>query len=154
MSRGIYDIDRDIEACVDTETGEVNEEALTALVMEREQKIDQLICWIKDMDNDITGIECEIGALKARKDHIEHTQERIKTYVQTALAGEKFKSDRNAVTYRKSSKVIVPDVWALPEEYVKYATPTPNKAMIKQAIQAGEEVKGASIEESISMIIK
>ena len=50
MNMNIYDIDKAIEACVDTETGEIIDgEKLDALQMERAAKIEGVACWVKNL---------------------------------------------------------------------------------------------------------
>ena len=48
--RALYEIDNDILACVDKETGEiVDTEKLESLEIEREKKIEGVILWRKDL---------------------------------------------------------------------------------------------------------
>ena len=56
----LYDIRKDIEACVDAETGEIiDAEKLASLQVERDEKISNIACWIKNLLIDIEGIKAE-----------------------------------------------------------------------------------------------
>lgn len=46
----LYEINEAIMACVDVETGEIIDlDRLNALEMERDRKISNVACWIKDL---------------------------------------------------------------------------------------------------------
>ena len=75
-------------------------------------------------------------------------------WLKKALDGQKFKTEKTEVNFRKTQKVEVIDIWELNEDYVKYSDPTPDKAAIKRAIKAGEDVKGAKLIDDISMTVK
>ena len=75
-------------------------------------------------------------------------------WLKNALNGQKFKTEKAEVSFRKTSKVEVLDIWELNEDFVKYSDPTPDKAAIKRAIKAGEDVKGAKLIDDISISIK
>ena len=59
-----------------------------------------------------------------------------------------FKTERNTLTVRKGSPlVVIDDESLLPDELVNVKTiVTPDKLKIKEAIEAGDNVKGAHIE--------
>jgi len=150
----LYEYDIAIEACIDPETGEVDEAQMSALVMEKQEKIEGMLLYAKELEATAKAIGDEQKALGERKEKATRTAENIRNYVQQALAGEKFSTPRVSVTYRRSSAVVVPDVWLIPEEYRKYSTPTADKVKIKDALKLGEEVEGAYLEEHTSMIVK
>lgn len=154
MNRSIYDINADIEACVDIETGEVDVERLESLEIERDAKIENMACYIKDLDALINAIADEQKALGERKKSLAKTRDNITALLKNTLQGEKFKTARCAVSYRKSKSVVCPDVYALPAEYWNYGAPTANKTAIKDAITSGVDVPGAWIEENTAVIIK
>ena len=57
----LYEIDKAIMECVDLETGEIiDTEQLDKLTMEREAKLENVACWIKEL-------KVEAEALKAGK---------------------------------------------------------------------------------------
>ena len=159
----IYDIDARImeafEAAVDEDTGEiVNEEAyaaLDALQEARDKKIENVLLWIKDLKSDAEQLKKEKQALEARQKATEKKFESLTEYVKRALGGAKFQTSRVAVSYR-ASKVVeyIGSVNTLPEEYLRRKEPELNKVAIKEALEKGIEVPGASLVAKSNMIIK
>ena len=154
--RPLYEIDNEIVSCVDMETGEiVDEERLEALEMEREKKIEAIILWRKDLLAEASAVKTEAQALSKRAKVCENKAEQLKKYVERALDGEKFKTERCQVSYRKSSRVVIDDVKLLPVEVWKELSEDwISKTKIKEMIEAGKECTGAHIDETPGIIIK
>ncbi len=151
----LYDIDAAILACVDLETGEIiDEEQLAALQMEREQKIESVALWYKNLLSDAAQYAAEEAVFKQKKQQAHAKAEKLKAYLLDALQGEKYKSTRVSISYRNTPRVIVDDVLNLPPRFVRFADPEPNKTEIAAAIKNGEEVNGAHLESNQSIIIK
>lgn len=147
---------------IDEETGELlNAAELDALQMERNEKLESIALWIKDLDAEATAIKAEHDALTDRQRAKERKRDSLKRYLQTALNGEKFETARCKVSYRKTSSVQVNEFvfepWAkehapeLLRETIEYK---PEKAAIKDAIRAGMTVIGAQLVESTSMTVR
>ena len=151
----LYEIDAAILSCVDLETGEIIDfEQLQALQLEREQKIESVALWYKNLLSDAEQYAAEEAAFKKKKQSAQAQAERLKEYLRDALGGDKYKSTRVSISYRSTPRVIVEDVLSLPPRFVRFAAPEPDKTAIKDAIKNGEEVNGAHIESSQSIIIK
>ena len=151
----LYEINAAILSCVDLETGEIIDiDQLHALQMEREQKIENVALWYKNLLSDAAQYAAEEAAFKKKKQQAQAQAERVKAYLLDALQGEKYKSARVSIHYSNSSRVVVDDVLNLPPRFVRFAEPEPNKTEIAAAIKNGEEVNGAHIERSQSIIIK
>ena len=160
----IYEIDNAIidayEKAIDPETGEVLDEALLAsleqLQMERETKCENIACWIKDLLGDAEKIKAEAKNLSARAKAAENKAERLKAYLEWALDGQKLKTARCSVSYRTSKAVeIDPEALAfMPERFLRFKDPEPDKKAIGDAIKAGEQIAGCRLVENVSMIIK
>ena len=151
----LYEIDEAILSCIDTETGEIlDAEKLNALQIEREEKLENVALWIKNLTSDAEALKAEKQAFAERQKAAESKAESLKKWLTEALAGEKFKTTKVAVSFRKTKSVQVADIWQLDESYVKYAEPTADKAAIKKAIEAGQEVAGATLVENVSCSIK
>lgn len=151
----LYEINEQIAACIDAETGEVIDiDRLTELHMEREQKLENVALWIKDLTAEAAAIKAEKQKLAERQAAAESKAESLKVWLSEQLAGQKFSTARCAVTFRKSKSVNVTDIWKLPEDYLKYSDPTPDKKALKAALDSGETIEGAEIVENISTIIK
>jgi hypothetical protein len=151
----LYEIDAAIAACVDPETGEIIDvEQLQALQLEREQKVENVALWYKNLLSDAEQYAAEEAAFKKKKLRAQAQAERLKQYLLDALGGDKYKSARVSISYRSAPRVVVDDVLNLPPRFVRFADPEPNKTAIAAAIKDGEEVHGAHIESNVSIIIK
>lgn len=154
--RPLYEIDADIMGCVDTETGEIVDiEKLKALEMERDAKIEGVILWRKDLLAEMEAVKNEAKKLTERARVAENKAEQLKRYIAYALEGQKFKTERCSVSYRKTTSVIIDDFKAVPKNYWKEPKEDwVSKDLIKEALQGGYEVAGAHQEEKQSIIIK
>lgn len=151
----LYEIDEAIMSCVDEETGEVIDiEKLEELQMERDKKIEGIGCWIKNLLSDAEQLKIEKDKLSDRQKACESKAKNLKEYLQNYLEGEKYKSPKVVISYRKTESVDVPDWRMIPESYLRYKDPEPDKTAIKKAIKAGEVVPGCGIVVNQSMQIK
>ena len=154
----LYDIEYEITNCVDSETGEIiDEQRLDALQMAREKKIENILLWIKNLKSEAGAIREEEKKLADRRQSDEKKAESLTQYVQNVLNGEKFKTSRVVVSYRKSEAAIVDDLQLMQEtcdEYLKYKDPEPDKAKIKAALKDGITVPGCHLEERQNITIK
>lgn len=151
----LYEIDEAILSCIDTETGEIlDADKLNALQIEREEKLENVALWIKDLTAEAAALKAEKQAFADRQKAAENKAESLKKWLTDALNGEKFKTTKVAVSFRKTKSVQVEDIWKLDDSFVKYAEPTPDKAAIKKAIEAGQEVAGATLVENVSCSVK
>lgn len=145
---------------IDEETGEIKDyDAFEKLYIERDKKIENTLLWYKNETAEAEAIKKEIDVLKARKERCENIAKRLKSYASAALGGEKFRTSKVSVSYRKSSSVETdPEFieWAEKnaDEFLKYAPPEPNKTAIKNAINSGLDIKFAHIEEKNNILIK
>ena len=162
--RALYDIDAAILACVDQETGEIfDPEQLDALVMEREQKLEGVALWIKDLKAEAEAVKAEADKLNARKKAIDNKVENLKTWLMYALGGEKLKTVRCNVYQTHSQKLSVPDEPGLisflqtlnePEKFLRFKEPELKKDDIKKALKDGYEIPGAALEETEGLVIR
>lgn len=151
----IYEIDQAIMECVDLETGEIiDTEQLDKLQMERDAKLENVACWIKDLKAEAEALKAEKLAFAERQRVAENKMESLKKWLAYTLNGEKFKTVRASVTFRTTDKVEVADIYKLDENYLRYKEPEADKDAIKKAIKAGQEVAGATLVSSTSVIIK
>jgi len=150
------EIDRAIQNCIDPETGEILDDTseLDALTLARDEKIENIACYIKNLKADAEAIRTEEKKLAERRKTCENRAEWLKKYLANNLQGEKFKSPRVAVSWRRSQAVVVEDIRKLPEDYLRYKDPEPDKTAIKDAIKKGFDVEGAELVDNLSMVIK
>ena len=151
----LYEIDQAILNCIDLETGEIiDTEQLDKLTMERETKLENIACWIKELKAEAEALKAEKMAFAKRQQVAENKMESLKKYLAYALNGQAFKSTRASVTFRKSQAVEVADIWKLDENYLRYKEPEADKTAIKEALKQGKTVAGATLVENTSVIIK
>ena len=161
----LYEIDAAILACVDQETGEViDPEALDALQMEREKKLEGVALWVKDLKAEAEAISNEVKALTARKKAAENRAERLKAWLAQALEGGTFKTSRVRISYTHNTRLNVIDEQSVvnyiqtkcaePEQFLKFALPEIRKDAVKAAIKEGAEFPGACLEATESVVIK
>ena len=161
--RSLYEIDTAIMSLVDMETGEILDyEAFSELKMEREQKIENMALWYKDLCAEAAAIKAEEKNLAARRKDCEKKAEKLQAHLAQLLAGDKFKTARVACTFRTSRSVQIKDEAefikamqdAKMDEYLNYPEPTVNRTAITQAIKSGQIVPGAELVENSNISIK
>ena len=155
----LYEIDSAILDCIDLETGEViDTERLDALNMERDAKIENVVCWIKDLKAEAEAIKAEKQKLAERQKVAENKAESLKKWVAYALSGQKFSTAKCSVSFRNTESVEVTEegLEALMKEHdelLTYKAPEPNKTAIKQALKDGLSVAGVQLVQNVSTII-
>ena len=151
----IYEIDKAIMDCVDLETGEIiDTKQLDKLQMERDAKLENVACWIKELKVEAEALKAEKMAFAERQKIAENKMESLKKYLAYALNGKGFNSTRTSVSFRKSQSVEVADIYKLDENYLRYKEPEADKTAIEEALKAGKTVAGATLVENTSVIIK
>ena len=151
----LYDIDIAILSCVDPETGEIIDgERLAELQMERDQKIESVALWYKNLLSDAAQYKAEKDAFAEKEKRAKDKAASLKVWLAEALGGEKFKTIRVGISYRKSEQAVVDDLSAIDEAYLKYKDPEPDLIALKAAIKAGEVIQGCHIEEKQNIQIR
>ena len=172
MGMTLYDIDAQIAALdgaaeddmlIDEETGELVSvaQALDALRMEREAKLENVACWVKNLSAEADAIREEENRLIKRRKAAETKAANLKAWLLTSMTREdgttdKLKTGRVMVSVKRNPpSTVVDDEALLPWAYrtVKEIV-AQDKAAIKAAILAGEEVPGAHLEYGRSVVIK
>ena len=152
----LYQIDQGILECIDFETGEVlDPDRLENLQMERNQKIENVACWIKNLLSDAEAIKAEKESLADREAKCRKKADSLKVWLEKALEGQKFSTARCAVSFRRSETVEVADMALIPAELLRVKTEVePNKAAIKALLKEGREVVGCRLIENQNVQIK
>lgn len=152
----LFDIDERLAACVkldesrvvDTESGEIIDlEAIAALEMERDKKIENLGCWYKNLLAEAEALKAQKNAFAEREKARRAKAESLKGFLGRYLNGKKFETAKVAMSFRKSEAVefdakCIGDV---PEEFLKFKDPELDKVAVKKAIKAGETVPGCEL---------
>lgn len=161
----LFDIDEKLAACVkldesrvvDTESGEIIDlEAIAALEMERDKKIENLGCWYKNLLAEAEALKAQKNAFAEREKAAKAKAESLKGFLGRYLNGKKFETAKVAMSFRKSEAVefdakCIGDV---PEEFLKFKDPELDKVAVKKAIKAGESVPGCELVQRQNLQIK
>ena len=158
----LYEIDQKMmeafAAAVDSETGEIIDEEMKdsfdQLAIDRDQKIENICLFIKNLRAEAAALKAEKEAFAAREKASENKAESLLRYLKGYLNGEAFKTTRAAVSWRRTKSVKIDDLSMIPADYVTLPDPVPNKMAIRRAITAGETVPGAELVENQSMTVR
>ena len=159
----LFEIDAEIESCiklesgdfVNTETGEIIDiAALDALKMERDKKVRNIACWIRNLDAEIKGLEEQEKTFRSRKTAKKNKMEQLKSYLAAYLNGKKWENKEVVVSWRKSESVEVTDMKQLSSYYLRYKEPEVNKTLLKADLKAGVVLNGAELVTKNNMSVK
>ena len=150
----LYEINKAMQECINLETGEIDLELFEKLQLEKDEKIENVALWIKNISSDVEGMENEKKAFEERIKASKNKIISLKAYLEMTLNGEKFQTAKCSITFRKSKSVEVTDILKLEKDYLKYADPTADKTAIKKAIESGVIIAGASLVENLNVQIK
>ena len=140
---------------VDTETGEViDTEAIESLEMERDTKIRNIACWIRNLDAEEKALAEQEKIYRDRKNATHNKKEDLKSYLARYLNGKNWKNAEVSVGWRKSEAVEVTDVGKLSSYYLRYKEPEPNRTLLKADLKAGVKLEGAVLTEKNNIQIK
>lgn len=164
MEKSLYKIDQDLMALLEAiaeQEGEITPEQDEQLAINRYEletkavdysmAILQLNAWVEMADK-------EAKRVTAIKNAYKKTSETLKQRITDAMERYDIKEVKDAtikVSLRKSVQTIIDDLDQVPKQYktVKVET-TPDKTAIKKAIQEGELIEGAHLEEKNNLQIK
>ena len=140
---------------IDEETGEItNADDLDALEIERDEKIDNIALWIKNLASDAEAYKREKENFAKKEQAAKKKVESLKDYLSMNLRGEKFKTDRVQISWRRSEAVEIIDEAKVPAGWFVPQDPKLDKAGIKAALKDGEEIPGVTLKEKNSIQIK
>ena len=163
--RALYEINQDILDCVDMETGEIlDTEKLDALQMEREQKLEGVALWVKDLKAEAEAVKEEADKLTARKKALENKIDGLKNWLLYALDGGRLQTPRCKVYLTHNQRLAVADEPGLVEylmsaltyreQFLRFKEPELKKDDIKKALKEGTIIPGAALEETEGLVIK
>lgn len=168
MELKIYEIPSQIQAAlnaleVDEETGEiVGWERLDELTQGAADKIANTARFIRYAEVQIDAMEKAIAGIKARKQSAQNLVDKLSVLAVNALFAlpdgkAKVEEPDIKVTARPSDVVLIDDETLLDEKFFNIKIKQEknvSKTAIKDAIKAGEEVKGARLVKSYKLQIK
>ena len=155
----LYDYIKEIDDIIEKSTdddGVISDEVLQRLdelELEKSDKVDNCIKYYKSRKAIAEALKTEKLALAKRQQIAENEAERMKEYLAFCLDGSKWESVAGKISYRNSKAVVIDNEDSVPMDY-KVATYKVDKTRIKDAIEHGENVIGAYIEERVNTVIK
>ncbi len=170
----LYQIDAQIESaltnCTDPETGEFDEtkysEMMADLEETREQKIENIALYIKNLTAEVAAIREEEKNLASRRKAKENRVESLKKYLAEYLEGKKFETARAKISFRTSKVLDVLDEnkvaisiqskFVNDEDFLTYQPPKIKKTELKTYLLSHTDVTidGAEVRENRTMTIK
>jgi hypothetical protein len=126
-----------------------------ALALERAQKINDTISYIKNLKSWSEACKKEAESIKARANSYKNKAENLTRWLSHNLEPrEQFMNKRHELKWRQSTETAVTvSVEELPDEFrrISYA---PNKTAIKESLQNGGTVPGCSLTKKLNLVIK
>ena len=147
------------------EEGTLEEEMLLDAFKNQEEeisiKLEGYCKFLKNLESDIAGLKAEEDRLKARRKAMENTRDRMKVVMRDAVVAtgeKKIPCGTFTVSVQNNpSKVVMDEQYIenIPEEYLKYAEPDIDRALIKRHLEAGVLPEGiAHLETEVGVRIR
>ena len=163
----LYQLSEALQACikldeqrmVDTDSGEILDvDQYLALAEALDAKLENLALYIKNQQAEANMIKAEADILakraKAKANEAERCKDRLSNFMANNYDGKKFETARVRLSWRTSESVEVSGIDALPDEYLRFKAPEPDKTKIKAALKAGVELKGCTLVANQNLQIK
>ncbi len=150
----LYEINQEILACIDEETGEVfDSHRFDELNMALTDKLEGISCWVKNLEAEAAALKAEEQAFAARRKSAENKAASLKNYLAGYLQGCPFETLRVKISFRKSESLEVSETAVVPEEYLKHTVEV-NKADLKKAVKSGLVLDGVQLVQKQNISIK
>ena len=166
----LYEIKRELDellngfiyengVAINTATGEVltREEmakAIEKLELAKEEKLDNIAHFIKNLKAECVAIKSEEDALLKRRKAKENLQARLTEFLAYELDGQKRETPSYVVSFRASESVKIDDGASLPSEFLTMREPLPNKLELKKALKNGAIIDGVELVKNISCNVR
>lgn len=154
----LYEIDKaiaDFEFEVNEDGEILNFDDLDELQMARQDKIENIGLYIKNLEAEKEAVKHEKDNFADREKRLGKKIESLKGYLGYALQGQKFSTPKVAVSFRKSESVLVKDEYLVPDKYCEFTmVRKPNKTNLKKALKDGEEIMGVELVEKQNVSVK
>lgn len=160
MSLKLYEIPSEIDALIDPETGEITDtDKLSELVSRYNNGVEWLALEVKNSLAEAEALKKEKDAFAQREKVASNRAKSMKNYLSYLLHGEKFKTEKVAISWRRSEQVQVDEENFLPwakehNAYLRWKEPEVDKTALKEAFKQGIEVPYAELVENQSIQIK
>jgi hypothetical protein len=156
----LYEINKELLALEEL-SEELDEQTLAdtwqALALERKDKIEAVLSYIKHLRFMADGIKAEAKTLADRSKSYEKRAESLLGYLQGQMdEREAYESSRHKITWRASQSVeVAVEAEELPEAYQRTKVAVePNKKLLLDDLKAGAEVEGVTLVSKLNMGVK
>ena len=135
-------------------------DTLESMSGDLEVKAQNVACMARNLEVAADAIKAHREQQKEREDAIRKRAESMRSYLARCMEAcgiEKIEGPGIALSFRKSSAVVINEPGLIPQEFMRVKPappPEPDKTAISAAIKAGKEVPGAHIEQRRSLQIK
>jgi NCAIR mutase (PurE)-related protein len=144
---------------------EVPEEERNALMeglvnnhLQSVEKINSMIWWTEKKASEIEMIKAKIKQMQSYCKAVENKTDYIKNSIQSYMEAkqyDKLELKEWKISFRKSTQTIIDNLEYLPAKFVKVTVEkSADKNAIKEAIQNGEHVDGAHLEDKRNLSIR
>lgn len=133
-------------------------EYLDGVQMQLQEKVNNIVRYSRNLELTAEMIDVEIKRLSELKSAYKNKSESLKDYISYSMKKngiEKVETDIARLSFRKSQTVEIEDISKLPERFVvTKVSKTADKKAIKEALENGEAVEGARIDNHNNLQIK
>lgn len=158
----LYELSSDylqvLELPEDEITQEEKQEVLEIIRDEIKNKSINSFYFIRNKESELNAIDDEIKRLRELKEKKTKAIDRFKNYVKecmVTLEQSKLDFGIGSFSLRKSTSTEITDLEKIPKEYLTEKVEIkPNKTEIKKALQNGEVIEGAVLQENMSLQVK
>ena len=138
----------------DGEISEAIAEALENAEMAKEEKIANIIKYVKNLRSDAEELKKAELEMKARKIAKEKKADALVNYLKVAGV-TKYETTEGVISSRKSKAVEIAIDADIPAAYITTkVTESPDKTALKKAILGGEVIEGVEVVERLSVQVK
>ena len=140
------------------EDAEIKRDLQELIAVELNNKSNNIVYAIKNLEGNNAAIDAEIERLQALKKRNSSNIEKVKSNILWFMQQnnvETIKTDLATFSKRRSESTDIENIELIPQEFITIKqTFTPDKTAIKKAIKEGREVAGAKVITNYSLQIK
>ena len=151
-----------IEVLENTEDENIKElikNSMDQLTLETNEKIENIIKYIKNLEATATALETEVKRLNDRKVKTLKKVDNLKNYLKdftNTLDSKKYNTGIFNISIRKNAaSVVIDNEFLVPDEFCKTEVIRKvDKTALKEKLKAGEVIEGVKLQQTESIIIK
>lgn len=153
----LYNIVESMRMLEDMEVEDI-QSYLDSIDLQKEEKVDNIIKFVRSLDASAQAIDIEITRLSALRDSMKKKSKSLLDYVDFVMkkfSMETITTSIAKLSFRKAKSVLVTDEEAIPRQYFKERTTvTLDKARLLADLKTGVQVPGAELQENKHLQVK